>query len=165
LFPWCTVRQNIAFGLTLKAHEGKVQDVQKTVDRLQDLVGLTGFENHYPHELSGGMRQRVEIARALAVNPEVLLMDEPFGALDALTRITMQQEMLRIWEETRKTILFVTHDIAEAIFLADQVVVMSQRPATIKKIVTIDVPRPRRRDAPRIAQLSGVVADLLDLTV
>jgi len=165
LFPWFTVRQNIAFGLTLKAHKGKVDDVQQTVDRLQDLVGLAGFENHYPHELSGGMRQRAEIARALAVDPEVLLMDEPFGALDALTRITMQQEMLRIWEETRKTILFVTHDIAEAVFLADRVVVMSQRPATIKKVVTIDVKRPRRRDAPRIAHLSSTVADLLDLTI
>src|SRR4029077_7853883 len=112
-----------------------------------DMVGLTGFERAYPHELSGGMRQRVEIARALAAEPEVIYMDEPFGALDFFTRLKMRADLLRIWEQERKTVLFVTHEIDEAMQLADRVLVLSRRPATIQLVVPIDLPRPRDPDS------------------
>jgi NitT/TauT family transport system ATP-binding protein len=141
LLPWRTVQHNIELGLELKKvpHE-KRRDI---AERLIVLVGLSGFEGHYPHELSGGMKQRVGLARALATDPDVLLMDEPFAALDAQTRDLMQVELLRIWREARKTVLFVTHQIEEAIYLSDRVMVMSKRPGHAKKIFAIGLPRPR----------------------
>ncbi|MHB8062403.1 MAG: ABC transporter ATP-binding protein [Ruminiclostridium sp.] len=142
LLPWRTVRQNVEFGLEIK----KVPKAQRKVISLQyiKLVGLTGFEDRYPYELSGGMKQRVAIARALAYDPEVLLMDEPFAAVDAQTREVLQDELLRIWEETHKTIIFVTHSIEEAVALADKVAIMSKNPGTIKEVIDINLPRPRR---------------------
>jgi NitT/TauT family transport system ATP-binding protein len=141
LLPWRTVQHNVELGLELK---GVRTDMRRnTSQRFIELVGLIGFEQHYPHELSGGMKQRVGLARALATDPEVLLMDEPFAALDAQTRDLMQAELLRIWQETRKTVLFVTHQIEEAIYLSDRVMVMSRRPGRAKKIFEIDLPRPR----------------------
>jgi NitT/TauT family transport system ATP-binding protein len=141
LLPWRTVQHNIELGLELK----KVPTAKRraVADKLVALVGLTGFESHYPHELSGGMKQRVGLARALATDPEVLLMDEPFAALDAQTRDLMQAELLRIWREARKTVLFVTHQIDEAIYLSDRVMVMSKRPGRAKRIFAIKLPRPR----------------------
>jgi NitT/TauT family transport system ATP-binding protein len=162
LFPWYTAAANVAFGLRLRAHRERAAEIPAIVENLLTLVGLRGFGNRYPYELSGGMRQRVEIARALAVDPQVLLMDEPFGALDALTRLTMQREMLQIWERTGKTVVFVTHDIGEAVVLADQVVVLSQRPASVKEIVSINLPRPRSREDPEVAEVARRVATLLD---
>lgn len=141
LFPWRTVRKNVEFGLEIKKIPAK--DRKEISQRYIDLVGLQNFEDRYPHELSGGMKQRVAIARALAYDPEVLLMDEPFAALDAQTRETLQDELLQIWEKTQKTIVFVTHAIDEAVFLADRVAVMTANPGTLKEIVAIDLPRPR----------------------
>jgi NitT/TauT family transport system ATP-binding protein len=142
LFPWRTVWENVAFGLEIKKIPKKER--RRISQEFINLVGLQGFEDRYPYELSGGMKQRVAIARALAYDPEVLLMDEPFAAVDAQTREILQDELLRIWEETQKTIVFVTHSIDEAVFLADRVAVMSTNPGTIKEIVDIKLPRPRR---------------------
>jgi NitT/TauT family transport system ATP-binding protein len=141
LLPWRTVRDNIELGLELK--KVPAQKRHAVAERLVTLVGLSGFEAHYPHELSGGMKQRVGLARALAMDPEVLLMDEPFAALDAQTRDLMQVELLRIWREAKKTVLFVTHQIDEAIYLSDRVMVMSKRPGRAKRIFVIKLPRPR----------------------
>jgi NitT/TauT family transport system ATP-binding protein len=141
LFPWRTVRKNVEFGLEIKKVPQKER--QEISQQYLELVGLKNFEDRYPHELSGGMKQRVAIARALAYDPEVLLMDEPFAAVDAQTREVLQEELLRIWEKTRKTIVFVTHGIDEAVFLADRVAVMTANPGTIKEIVDINLPRPR----------------------
>lgn len=141
LFPWRTVRKNVEFGLEVKKIPAKER--AEISDRYIDLVGLKKFADRYPHELSGGMKQRVAIARALAYDPEVLLMDEPFAAVDAQTREILQEELLRIWEKTKKTIVFVTHGIDEAVFLADRVAVMTANPGTIKEIVDINLPRPR----------------------
>ena len=142
LLPWMTVRENIAFGCRGDTPEGEKRCL---VDEHIVLVGLNGFEKAYPYQLSGGMQQRVSIARALVNRPKVLLLDEPFGALDAMTRITMQQEILRIWGAERTTMVLVTHDIDEAIYLGDRVVVMSSRPGTIRRIVPVHLPRPRDR--------------------
>ena len=141
LFPWRTVRKNVEFGLEIKKVPSK--DRKEISQRYIELVGLKNFEDRYPHELSGGMKQRVAIARALAYDPEVLLMDEPFAAVDAQTREVLQEELLHIWEKTKKTIIFVTHGIDEAVFLADRVAVMTANPGTIKEIVPINLPRPR----------------------
>lgn len=141
LFPWRTVQQNVEFGLEMKNIPKRERtEISK---KYIELVGLTQFEKRYPHELSGGMKQRVAIARALAYDPEILLMDEPFAALDAQTREALQDELLRIWEATRKTIVFVTHSIDEAVFLADRVAVMAANPGTIREILPVNLPRPR----------------------
>ncbi|MBW4080699.1 ABC transporter ATP-binding protein [Paenibacillus sp. S150] len=142
LFPWRTVRRNIEFGLEIK--KVPKRDRKAVSDRYLELVGLSGYGDRYPYELSGGMKQRVAIARALAYDPEVLLMDEPFAAVDAQTRETLQDELLQIWEQTGKTIVFVTHSIDEAVALADRVVVMSPNPGRIRDIVDVALPRPRR---------------------
>jgi len=141
LFPWMTVAQNIAFGLEIQKR-GKAE-IAATVDRLLDMLKLRDFRDRFPKDLSGGMRQRVAIARVLALDSPILLMDEPFGALDALTRRNLQDELLRIWAETRKTILFVTHSIEESIYLADRIVVMTYRPGTIKRDQRVALERPR----------------------
>lgn len=141
LLPWRTVQHNVGLGLELKG-VGRERR-QPVVQRFIEMVGLAGFEGHFPHELSGGMKQRVGLARALATDPDVLLMDEPFAALDAQTRDVMQMELLRIWREARKTVLFVTHQIDEAIYLSDRVMVMTKRPGRAKKIFPIALPRPR----------------------
>jgi NitT/TauT family transport system ATP-binding protein len=141
LLPWRTVLGNVQFGMELAKEDAKASE--QRAQELIELVGLSGFERHHPHELSGGMRQRVGIARALAVRPDVLLMDEPFGALDAQTREIMAGELLKIWGIERKTVLFVTHGIDEAVYLADRVIVMSKSPGRIIADISVDLPRPR----------------------
>jgi sulfonate transport system ATP-binding protein len=149
LFPWLTIKDNVALGLD---HLSKA-DREEVVHQHLQLVKLSGFENAYPHQLSGGMSQRAAIARALVNSPKVLLMDEPFGALDALTRIQMQKEVLGIWEKEKTTMILVTHDIDEAIYLGDRVVVMSSRPGTIQAVLPVDLPRPRDRGSADFAAL------------
>lgn len=144
VFPWLTVEENIGFGLMSRPAAERAE----RVSHYTAMVGLQGFETSYPRELSGGMRQRVEIARALAADAEVLFMDEPFGALDFLTRLKMRHDLVRIWQAEKKTIVFVTHDIEEAVQLADRVAVMSQRPATVAEEVAVSLPRPRDLDSP-----------------
>jgi NitT/TauT family transport system ATP-binding protein len=141
LFPWRTTRENIEFGLEVKHVPKHLR--REISDRFIRMVGLEGFEKRLPHELSGGMKQRVALARALAFDPEILLMDEPFAAVDAQTRETLQDELLRIWEETRKTVIFVTHSIEEAVFLADRVVILAANPGRVREVVDIDLKRPR----------------------
>ena len=141
LFPWRTLLQNVEYGLEIAGVDsGRRREIAL---KYIELVGLSGFENSYPHQLSGGMKKRGEIARALAIDPEVLLMDEPFGSLDAQTRKVMQGELLRIWEKDKKTVVFVTHSVIEAVFLADRIIVMSSRPGKVKGIINVDLPRPR----------------------
>ena len=141
LFPWMTVGQNIAFGLEVQ--KKAKAEIELTVSQLLDLLHLKDFRDRFPKDLSGGMRQRVAIARVLALDSPIMLMDEPFGALDALTRRNLQDELLRIWEKLGKTILFVTHSIEESIYLADRIVVMTYRPGTVKRDQRVDMPRPR----------------------
>jgi len=148
LIPWLTVEQNVAFGLNSLENGQRDTIVREHLE----LVGLAGFAKALPHQLSGGMSQRVAIARALVNNPQLLLLDEPFGALDAMTRIQMQQEILRIWEVERTTMVLVTHDIDEAIYLGDRVVIMSSRPGTVKKIIPVHLPRPRDRSSYEFVQ-------------
>ncbi|MGN0360973.1 MAG: ABC transporter ATP-binding protein, partial [Hominisplanchenecus sp.] len=144
LFPWLTVKKNVMFGLNLKGIRGK--EAEETAMKYIKMVQLEDFVNHYPKELSGGMKQRVAIARAYAVNPSILLMDEPFGALDAQTRTQLQTELLKTWEKEQKTCFFITHDVDEAIILAQKVIIMSARPGRIKEIVDIDIPHPRTQE-------------------
>jgi len=141
LLPWRTVMGNVIYGLEMQHRAGR--ESREIAKRLIDLVGLGGFAESWPSELSGGMQQRVNLARALATDPELLLLDEPFASLDAQTRETMQQELTRIWGETRKTAIFITHDIAEAVYLADRVIVLTARPGRVKLDMKIDLPRPR----------------------
>jgi NitT/TauT family transport system ATP-binding protein len=145
LFPWRTVRGNVAFGLEEQGVEEP--DRSRRVDEMLGLVGLEDFADAYPKELSGGMKQRVGIARALAVDPEILLADEPFGSVDAQTRDMLHGELLRIWSETGKTVLFVTHDVEEAVKLSDRVVVMAADPGRVRDVVSVDIDRPRERTA------------------
>jgi len=151
LFPWRTVIKNVEFGLEIKGLP-KNERRKKALEYI-DLVNLEGFEDAHPRELSGGMKQRVGIARALANEPDVLLMDEPFGSLDAQTRNIMQRELLGIWEKTGKTIIFVTHSVDEALFLSDRVIVLTARPASVKKEFKIDLPRPRDRAGEEFAKI------------
>jgi ABC-type nitrate/sulfonate/bicarbonate transport system ATPase subunit len=163
LFPWLTVEENIAFGLRLKANAGKAP-VAETVETMLRRTGLTASRGRRPAELSGGMRQRAAIASVLAINPGVLLMDEPFGALDSLTRSVMQDFLLELWETDRKTVLLVTHDIDEAIYLADRTIVMTGHPGRVREVVKIDLPRPRRFDMhsdPRFIRLRDAVRDVV----
>ena len=159
VFPWLTVEQNIAFGLFRQSESERRERVSHYVA----LVGLRGFERAYPRELSGGMKQRLEVARALAVNPDVLYLDEPFGALDSITRLGMRRELLRIWEAEKKTILFVTHDIEESVQLADRVVVFSARPGRVRRVVDIDIPHPRDLSDPRYIALRDVIFEEIGL--
>ncbi|WP_415913991.1 ABC transporter ATP-binding protein [Paraburkholderia sp. J76] len=141
LFPWRTVRRNVEAGLEIRGMKAAAR--RSEAERFLRLVGLLDFADHYPHQLSGGMRQRVAIARALAYGPEILLMDEPFGALDAQTRELLQQELLAIWEHSATTVVFVTHSIDEAIFLSDRVAILGRGPGRVKEIIDVDLPRPR----------------------
>ena len=154
LLPWRTVLDNVRYGLEclgVGAHASR-----ERAQKLIGLVGLIGFEHHYPHELSGGMQQRVNLARALVVDPKILLMDEPFAALDAQTRELMQEELTRIWAEARKTVLFITHQIDEAIYLADRVVVFSGRPGKVKASIAVDIERPRPIGVKRQARFHAI---------
>jgi NitT/TauT family transport system ATP-binding protein len=159
LFPWMTVEANVAFGLQIRK-EPKAR-IEAIVSALLRKLSLWDFRERFPKELSGGMRQRVAIARALALDAPTLLFDEPFGALDALTRRSLQEELLRIWSELRKTALFVTHSIDESIHLADRVVVMTYRPGTVKLIVPIDLPRPRDAQTPAFAAIARKLTELV----
>ena len=155
LLPWRTVMENTVVGLELAGQLNTTETAR--VRTLLDLVGLGGFENYYPRQLSGGMRQRVNLARALAIDPKVLLMDEPFSALDAQTREIMQAELQRVWEEGRKTVLFVTHQIDEAVFLADRVLVFARRPGRLLEDIRIDLPRPRNMATKRQPEFVALV--------
>lgn len=159
VFPWLTVEGNIGFGLFKLSRAQRAERIAQYVK----LVGLQGFEKAYPQELSGGMKQRLEVARALAVNPDVLFLDEPFGALDSITRLTMRSELLRIWQAEQKTIVFVTHDIEESIQLADRVIVMSARPARIQRIVNIDISHPRNISSRRYLELRDGIFEEIGL--
>lgn len=150
LFPWSSVQKNIEFGISQRIPE---KEKRKKAGQLIKLVGLEGFEKALPKQLSGGMQQRVSIARGLINNPKVLLMDEPFGALDAITRINMQNETLRIWQAEKKTMILVTHDIDEAIFLGDRIVVLSSRPGRIKRVINVELPRPRDRSSEQFIRI------------
>jgi sulfonate transport system ATP-binding protein len=156
------VHDNVAFGLaSLPPEERRKEERSRDIQHYINLVGLDQFESEYPHQLSGGMSQRVAIARALAGRPEVLLLDEPFASLDALTRIRMQQEILRIWEAERTTVVLITHDIEEAVYLADRVVIMSPQPGTIRNILPVSLSRPRDRTDGEFVRLRKLIHDEL----
>lgn len=161
LFPWRTVLDNVAFSLELLGISRESR--YETARNYLKMVGLERFEDSYPHELSGGMKQRVAIARALVNDPKALLMDEPFGALDAQTRNTIQSELLRIWEDKQKTVLFVTHSVDEALYLADRIVLMSARPGTIVAIYAIDLQRPRKRTSPEVNRIRDRILEDLQV--
>jgi NitT/TauT family transport system ATP-binding protein len=157
LFPWLTVEQNVRFGLELKGCSKST--IFETVARFINLVGLMGFENAFPKQLSGGMKQRVALARVLAMSPNILLMDEPFGALDSFTRMEIQTELIQLWQPQPFTTLFVTHDIEEAVYLADRIVVMTPRPGRVKTIVKVGLSRPRRRTDLAFTEIRNHVLD------
>ena len=163
LLPWKTVMQNVEFGPRMAGVPKGER--RKTAQKFIDLVGLTGFEKSYPHQISGGMKQRVGIARAYANTPEILILDEPFGALDAQTRYSMQDEILRIWKAEQKTILFVTNNIEEALYLGDRIVLLSKCPATVKEIYEIGLPRPRDMVSEGFLKLRERISDNMDLSV
>jgi len=160
LMPWRTVERNVSFGQEMRRRRanGRLTGVSE----LLALVGLAEFADHYPYQLSGGMRQRVNLARALAINPDVLLLDEPFAALDAQTREIMQTELLRVWKETGKTIVFITHQIDEAVYLSDRVIVLRRRPGRIREQIAIDIPRPRELGVKRSAEFNRYVERIWD---
>ena len=158
LFPWLTVRRNIEAGLVAR---GVLREKQNEVDEFMRLVGLEAFGDAYPHHLSGGMAQRVALARALINHPKVLLLDEPLGALDAFTRMRMQDEVLRLWQTRGTTMLFVTHDIDEAIYMSDRIMIMTQRPGRIDRIITDALPRPRDRSSSDFLRLRSEILELL----
>lgn len=160
IFPWASVWDNVALGLRHLPTSEQQEIIQKTID----MVGLTGFERSYPMELSGGMKQRVEVARALAVSPDVIYMDEPFGALDSLTRLTMRTEIIRIWEREKKTILFVTHDVDEAIQLADRIIVFTARPGRIAEIVQVELEHPRDLGSPEYGAIKNRLYERLGVS-
>jgi NitT/TauT family transport system ATP-binding protein len=162
VFPWLTVHDNIGFGISGKR---PARERAQIIQHYVEMVGLTGFEKAYPRELSGGMRQRVEIARALAASSAIIYMDEPFGALDYFTRFKMRADTVRLWQQERKTILFVTHDIEEALQLADRVVVFGRRPASIRKVVTVNLPRPRDLSAPEYLRRRDEILDAMGMTL
>ena len=162
LLPWQTAAQNAAFGLRMRGMGSR--EAGGKVQSLLELVGLAGFEDSYPRELSGGMQQRVNLARALALDPDILLMDEPFAALDAQTRVVMQRELLRIWSaRERKSVVFVTHNVEEAVFLSDRVIVLSRKPARVRGDIAIDIPRPRDLDVTTGEPFRNYVAEVWDL--
>jgi NitT/TauT family transport system ATP-binding protein/sulfonate transport system ATP-binding protein len=163
LFPWCTVMENVAMGPKLHGLGRKARE-EKAAYFIQ-LVGLTGFEHSYPHQLSGGMKQRVGIARAYCNDPEVLLMDEPFGHLDAQTRYQMEDEVLRIWQQAKRTVIFVTNNIEEAVYLGQRIVLLSRCPARVKAEYPIDLPWPRRYTDPKFLELRKIIADNSDLAL
>jgi NitT/TauT family transport system ATP-binding protein len=163
LFPWLTVTSNIAYGLTMNGTSKAERD--ETVARLVKMIGLEGFENRYPKELSGGMKQRVAIARTLAYDPQILLLDEPLGALDAQTREVMQDELLRIWEATGKTVVMVTHDVSEAVYVAQRVVVMSRRPGRIVEEFGVDIDRSQGREAVMLSEEFNQIRNQVWLSV
>lgn len=160
IFPWKTVIENVAFGLQMRgvSRAARLETARYWLDR----VGLARFADYYPHQISGGMKQRVSIVRALANDPEVLLMDEPLGALDAQTRVVLQEELLRIWEETRKTVLYITHSLEEAVLLGDRVVLMSAQPGRILEIYDIDLPRPRSFESTNLPEFAEYRARIWD---
>ena len=160
LFPWKTVLGNVMFGL--QQNDYNKEDARRIAQEHIDLVDLQGFENAYPHTLSGGMKQRVGIARALAYNPKVLLMDEPFGALDAQTREHLQNSLIEIWQKTKKTIVFVTHSVSEAVFLADRIIVMKARPGGVKKLVEVNLPRPRHTTDDEFVKVTREVLKIME---
>lgn len=160
LLPWRTVIDNISIGLEFKRKDKKTR--LEVASKYLNLINMQKFANAYPYELSGGMQQRVAIARALANDPQVLLMDEPFGALDAHTRIILQKELLRIWEQNKKTVLFVTHSVDEAVYLSDKIIIMSSNPGEIKEIVNIDIERPRDRGDIKYAALTSKILKMLE---
>jgi NitT/TauT family transport system ATP-binding protein len=161
LFPWLTVRKNVEFGLKLKGLS--IAERESQARTLLGLAGLLQFENHYPDQLSGGMKQRVGIVRALATSPQVLLMDEPFGALDAQTRVVMQEILTNMWQRLRISVLFITHDIDEAVFLSDRIYVMTARPGRIKSEIVVPLPRPRTPEMTATPQFAAVVRTLRSL--
>ncbi|WP_444641674.1 ABC transporter ATP-binding protein [Caproiciproducens sp. R1] len=163
LMPWKTVMGNVEFGLQMA---GVNKDIRReTVQKYIDLVGLKGFEKSYPNQLSGGMKQRVGIARAYTNNPEILVMDEPFGQLDAQTRYSMEEEVQRIWQQEKRTVIFVTNNIEEAVYLGDRIVLLSECPATVKEIYDIDLPRPRDTIDPKFLSIRKEISENTDLAL